>query len=593
MKRSHETCAKYVAKWTAKLSSKNVVFVDPDTLVTELMHFEGSPSMLVTKFKRTDVDYVRPKPVRILCVLTGVTNIWTPEERSSHLRKRSFDNCSKIIDRWTSDLAMKHVAFVNTRETLITQLMQFKGPPTDMITTFKRTDIDYIHPNPVTVSHVFSGHTKIWTPEEKEQAQKMNQGKHTSRGVDWTGDRETERFHMYLELCPELENVFSFSDTVRGSMVDFIATFKKNPDRAVGFQICTSIRTSGGQFNFKPVGDMIRYIQNNLIVIFIGVVDNELVGVYIIPPSDEVLAELETHKTTHRLCLHMLSRTKTSSRIGNYLHKFRYLTPKHTNGVNGSFKTLSESVIDLFDIITNFFTSVVQTPLYLSSLFVDDLNRTEWACNQSFDISVLPLLEASQTIHHGARGDMWLDFNDFRILDERKILRVHHSKNGWALALRNPGQQGLHPSKVHVTTGFIRSDRIARVPSNAEDIIGFILLPVLTSDGHLAIRPDNPKANGIFLVCEPGSEWVRISVDKIGKNTYPNEMTRPGPLSKHNATVEIRAAFYYDTLKPNSDRLLELVNLYKDFASRVPTQEAIDAFANAVTDELIEAEKSK
>ncbi len=54
----------------------------------------------------------------------------------------------------------------------------------------------------------------------------------------------------------------------------------------------------------------------------------------------------------------------------------------------------------------------------------------------------------------------------------------------------------------------------------------------------------------------------------------------------------IRAVFYYDDLKPGSQRLAELRELYRLFAEREPNEAAIAAYKMAVTDELIDREKT-
>jgi hypothetical protein len=86
--------------------------------------------------------------------------------------------------------------------------------------------------------------------------------------------------------------------------------------------------------------------------------------------------------------------------------------------------------------------------------------------------------------------------------------------------------------------------------------------------------------------------------DKVSPDMYPDQETyMPTKRTKGMAKgmrTRLRAIFYYDELKnPDGKRLAELRELYKTFASRTPTEEAIRAYETAVNDELIDDEKRR
>jgi hypothetical protein len=129
-------------------------------------------------------------------------------------------------------------------------------------------------------------------------------------------------------------------------------------------------------------------------------------------------------------------------------------------------------------------------------------------------------------------------------------------------------------------------------PNKPENFIGFVFLPILTASGNLALRPDNPSTCTLNMDCNVANrdEWISIIADKVAKDIYPKHMMEIIPGSRY---IKIRAVFYYDTLIHGSERWHDFLYLFRLFAKRFPTQEAIDAYNNAITPELIDKEKKR
>jgi hypothetical protein len=243
------------------------------------------------------------------------------------------------------------------------------------------------------------------------------------------------------------------------------------------------------------------------------------------------------------------------------------------------------------------YQSIVNTPLYFSSLFSGNNKgqRAEWAGNVSFKNNVANVLKITEKINHGERGDMFLDFGEFSTMDERKILRIRrgNTKSG-QVELRKPGRQGLHPLKVRVITVLLRADYSLVYPSEPTDIIGIFLLPVITESGNIAMRPDDPSSLMLCISCDVinQSEHIEIVYGKIADDTFPEHMCEIVGTGK-DKKIRIKAIFYYDQLKNNPEKQNELRELYKSFAKRQVSENAIISYETAITDELIENEKSE
>lgn len=490
------------------------------------------------------------------------------------------------IDEWTLALAAKNIAFVESRDILIDQLMKFEERPSFFVAQFKRTDIDYIQTNPTVIRRVLVDNTRIW-PEIERQS-RYDSLHISNRGEDVNGNKETNRFNQLLELFPELKQVFTFTPTVRGTLVDFIASFCKYPTKAIGIQISSARATKLQQFSYsKTTDDFLTYLEHGLLIVMIGLIDNKIAGMYLIPPTQDVISELKILGTVN-ICPCMLAKRIVSSDINKYLEKYRYLNPEFTKDVTGEYKLMSHFVGDFFNIVTEQYSTVVNTPDYFTSLFRSSSNKIEWLGNSSFTKHVEPLLNIIQTINHGERGDMYLHFKepDFTLLDERRTLKPVRGikSNVYAFRLRNQGVHGMIPTKVHVATSFVR-DRI-----EPDKIIGFIPLPVIDSDGQLALRYDKPDALDFSLNCDFKNrcEWINVNSKFISSKIYPSYMVRDG---ERPDRIEIKAVFYYDALYDISTRLKDLKLLYSLISSRVPSEAAINAYNNAVTKELLHQEK--
>ena len=499
--------------------------------------------------------------------------------------QRTRDICIKYIDKWTLELANKNIAFVESRHALIDRLMNYKERPSFFSAILKRTDINYTYKTPVVIYRVLTGNTKIWSPDEKQN--KYDSIHILTRGEDVNNNKETERFYKLLDLVPELLKIFTFNSTVRGTLADFIGKFNNNSSKAIGLQIASAYSTDRNQFHYnKKAKDLVTYLKHNLIIILIGIVDDKIAGVYFIPPLSDVIINFSKFGNIN-IGPSMLAKREVSSNINKYLENYRYLNNEFTKDVKGTYKSMSQFVIDFFDIINTNFLTLTNTEDYFTSLFKGEYNRIEWLGNKSFNIHVSPLLNITQTINHGERGDIFIHFIDkkYTLLDERKTLKFHRGITSCThiFRIRSQGSHGLNPNKVHITTAFIRN-RL-----NTEEIIGFIILPVIDSNGQLALRPDRPDALDFSLRCNINNreEWISVNSKFISPDIYPSYLTR-----LNDDTIEIKAVFYYDRLyNKNSNRLNDLSFLYNTISTRIPSLTAINAYNNSITDELINNEK--
>ncbi len=494
------------------------------------------------------------------------------------------DYVANFVYKWNNDLKnLKKrdietpTEFVTDNNTLIEQLCQFGGKQlTDFKTKFRRIGSNY-ESEDVTIHSVLHGHRTIWASEaEKEEYQTARHTQTHPRGVDTNGDIETARFHTLFLLFSILKNIFNCSETIRGSLVDIIITAKNDSRVSFGLQIATAIKQDTGTFGFnKTVKEILMYLNANLMVLLIGMVNDKVAGVYMIPPTPDVKAKLEDFSAKY-VAPSLLNRITTCSELNEYLENFRYIHPNFTDGVKGTFKVLGHFSVDFLDLLYNNYHSWVNTSSHFSSLFIDASRRTEWAGNTSFETHVLPLLNFTEDTLHGGRGDKLLDFGEFQLKDERKTLGVDNTiATGWKLTLRKAGKQGLYPSDVNITTAFIRWNRLMTCPGNPEDFIGFVLLPILTESGLPALCPNHLTALALsmsFNIAE-WSEDIYVSTDRIGKGTYPADMQSTE--GKNGRKTKIRAVFYYKDLTPGSQRLTDLQELYKLFASRRPSAEIV------------------
>lgn len=502
----------------------------------------------------------------------------------------------KFVSKSVTCLNKLNLEFVLSLEDLVEQLCNFDGKTADKFKTkFKRTDIIYVHDKLVRICDVLSGHTKIWTNDEKINKQRADNNK--PRGIDADGDKETNRFLAFFKLFEKLSKRFKVVETVRGSIVDIILTSIRDSSVSFGLQIATA-EMSSDKFGFnKTIANVLKCLEYNLFVLFIGVIDGQIAGVYLIPPIPSVKTEFQKFKPTLNIQPNMLSRSKSSSELTLYLQTFRYISSDFQNGnIKGNFKNLDEFSNDFLNMLCDNYDKVMNTSDHFSSLFIHACKRTEWAGCKSFEIvNDTQKLGLIQTLIHGERGDVKLKFDDDHIIiDERKTLAILHNieSTSWNLPLRERGRQGLNPLKVNTTTAFIRCNRSMICPSEPNNFIGFVFLPILTKFGNLALRSDNPKALNLCMNCDTNKrdEWIRLNIDKIDVDTYPESMTEIITGSKY---IKIKAVFYYDTLTKGSQRWNDFLYLFCLFSKRVPTKIAIDAYNNSVTPELIDMEKQK
>ncbi len=513
---------------------------------------------------------------------------------------RPTEYVAKYVAMWKIKLANKKIPieFVTSDSKLIEQICHFEGKSISFFKTrFRRQHDGYIHPTPIRIHNALRDNTQIWSADERTEYLHNIAVHNNPRGVDTVGDLETSRFRTFLQPFLKILELIDFEETTRGSLVDIIAKFKIDTDISLGIQISTSKQSRTGSFGFgnKTGVKIIEYLNNKLVILFICVVDDRIAGVYMIVPTPDVIAEFAKYTGTMQIAPRLLNKNETSSKLNKYFENFRYIHKDFKKGVKGTSKDLDDFQTDFLDLY-NKYPDIVNTPAYFSSLFTGTASGklTEWAGDVSFDTYVAKALNITQTRIHGKCGDVHLDFGgEFQVDDERKTLGVLHANiNYYRLEIRHRGRQGLHPSKVRTTTAVVPSTS-SDTSNQSEEFTALIVFPVITASGNVALRSDDPSLRGLYMTCDVAnrSEYIEILSDTIGTDAYPESMCEiddSGPKTK----IRIRAVFYYDDLKPGSKRLTELRDLYKLFAERTPSEVAITAYNEAVTDELIDREKA-
>ncbi len=517
---------------------------------------------------------------------------------------RSIKLVTKSVDTWIHKFEQMGLEFVTPRSKLIEQLLYFNGKTIgDFKTRFLRKSDGYVHTRLVCIDSVLYGITKIWSDKERQDSRRAINTENHPRGVDTDGNKETDRTYSLIDLFPGIKSRYTFKETVRGSLVDIIVT-DKYTHKTFGLQIATA-ELSGGKFNFNKIVDQfIKCISNNIVILLIAVINGEIVGVYLIPPTLNFKKELITTACKGSMIFKpaMLSKITTSSKLNRAFEQFRYIREQSKIGVKGTVKDLVEFPTDFHNLCDKN-PSIVNTPAYLSSLFNGNSECAEWASNVAYEHNVLTLVPIELKIIHGQRGDILAKYDNgefrFELRDERKILKVcwvHDPKsNSWELLSRKLGHQGLHPSKVDMVTASIRSDRNKKNPNDPKDFPAFIVVPVLTADGDLAFRPDKPSACSLSINYNVAKrdDYFRVKTNRIGANMYPASMQMQDEDDK--SMTKIKAVFYYDDLKkPDGKRLRELLELYTMIAERREKikPSAIEDYETAVNDELIEQEKN-
>ncbi len=518
----------------------------------------------------------------------------------SKVRKtfKTRDYVADYVDDLIKRLDKMNLEFLTSRSKLIDQLYEFDGKQMSYFKTegFKRrkteTEAEYIYSKPVRIDNVIHGKVKIWSEKEKKAQRRIVDAQWNPRGVD-PGNIETARTHGLIDLCPEVVARFRFDETVRGSFVDIIA-IKIGSQIVFGLQIATATQSKINFYFSKTIEQILKYLEKNLVVLLIGTVNNQIAGVYMIPPTQSVKDALGKFKKTMWIVPSMLNKKPTTLLFYKYLENFRYIHEDFKNGVEGTFKTFGDFSTDFLALADNY-PHIVSTSYYLSSLFIDASNRTEWASNMSFTNNVACVMKnMKEKLNHGERGDRILEFSGkskYTLKDERKTLGVNRSGIlKWILDLRKPGQQGLNPQMVNIITAIMRLDRDIVHPSEPEQFGMIIVLPILTASGDIALRPDNPAARNLHIVYDiaKGGDYIQVRSARIGAGTYPDDMQ-----STDGKRTLIKAVFHYKDLIPGSKRLKELQNLYKLFASRTPNANAIEAYERAINDEVIDKEVAK
>ncbi len=536
------------------------------------------------------------------------TSLYQDQDNMSVI-PRDYDYVAKYVDKLIDTLAVKKITFVTSRSKLIEQLQIFEGKQmTELKTRFRReiqredgSTYIYEHPNPIRIHSALNRDQTILPDDLKKKKQNELNVIHHPRGIDTSGDTETARtLTLFEEACPDIANQFEFEETTRGTLTDMIMTSKIDPTISFGLQVATAQSDITFYFN-KTVAEILKCLDKNLVVLFIGVVNGEIAGVYMIPPTQGVKDTFGKFPGSKQIAPSMLSKSKTSAQLNKYMENFRYIHTKFQGTaplrVQGTFKGLDAFSAEFLELHNNY-PHIVNTREYLSGLFVDASRLTEWICNVSFATHVAhpDILNITEKTIHGERGDKFLNFGEYQLRDERKILGVDKTiiVDGCKLTLRKQGHEGLNPEKVDVITFFIRSDPDLICPDKPEQIIGFGLLPVTTANGDIALCPNRPQSLHLSMTFDVSKweEWISITPDRIGNHTYPENMQiAAGTTAKPKTSI--KAIFYYKDLQPGSARLNELRELYKLFASRQPNEDAIRAYRTAVSSELIDSEKAK
>ena len=216
--------------------------------------------------------------------------------------------------------------------------------------------------------------------------------------------------HGLLQLFPGIISQFNFRETVRGSLVDMIAIYIANPEISLGLQIVTAqLSPKNNPGLYKTIMKIIEYLDMNLVIIFICMINNQIVGVYMLPPTPDIIHELSKFESSLTFQPAILNKTNTRSSLSKYMENFRYIHEKFKN-VKGVFKDLNEFQTDFLE-LGHKYPYIVNTPFYFTSLFADtaDGKRTEWAGNVSFELNVASVLDITQKYLHGDRGDVTYD----------------------------------------------------------------------------------------------------------------------------------------------------------------------------------------
>ncbi len=606
-----------VDKWINdldKLDPSHEFVTSRSDLIEQIRDFNGTMESFVTLYRRKSDGYVHPAPVSISSKLYSLRKPELKKQKPKTEKRvaRFVDKCIQKLEKMDPSLE-----FVTPRSDLIEQILQFDGTQMSSFKTrFRRKADGYVHPTPVRIGHIFDGNTKIWTDDEKKANQELVNAKHQPCGVDTNGNKEKNRSVGWInDHCPKIKERFTFEETCRSSLADIIAT-DRDTGKSFGIQLFTAMLQSNGLCNYnKILDDIIQCINAKIVPLGICVttadnnIDEEAVGGYMIDPTSDFENQLVKAgcKGTMNFAPRMLSKKITTSKLTKILEQFRYIRPKFQDGVQGEYMNLDDFQTNFLNLCDNF-PSIVNTPEYLKSLFNGVSARTEWAGNMAYENNILELLKGFKlTPKHGGRGDMVLEYDDgkgikFQIDDERKTLGVVGGSknvkslewNSWRVVIREPGHQGLHPSKVDLTTASKRSNRLLANPTQPADFPAIVVLPVLTADGHPALRPDNLAAFNINMHISPGErEYIHVKTSKISANIFPESIQKIDEENK--SMTKLKVLFYYDDLKnPDGKRLRELLELYTMIGDRRKNLKpsAIEAYETAVNASLIEKEKN-
>jgi hypothetical protein len=140
---------------------------------------------------------------------------------------RSIKLVTKSVDTWIHQFAQMGLEFVTPRSKLIEQIQYFNGSEMSHFKTrFRRKSDGYVHTRPVRINNVLYGTTKIWSDKERQDSHRTVNSENHPRGVDTTGNQETDRTYSLVNLFPGIKSRYTFKETVRGSLVDIIVTDK-------------------------------------------------------------------------------------------------------------------------------------------------------------------------------------------------------------------------------------------------------------------------------------------------------------------------------------------------------------------------------
>ncbi len=113
----------------------------------------------------------------------------------------------------------------------------------------------------------------------------------------------------------------------------------------------------------------------------------------------------------------ILNKRIATSNLNKILEQFRFIREISRTGVKGVVENL-EDFSTKFQNICEEYPSIVNTPMYLSSLFINVRDQVEWAGNVAYAKNVAELLpNMNQKEIHGQRGD-------FMHVDSMMMVRV-------------------------------------------------------------------------------------------------------------------------------------------------------------------------